>query len=245
MALTEKQQRFVDEYLIDLNATQAAIRAGYSARTAAEQGSENLRKPHIADAIARARQEQQERTGITADRVLREAWNLLTADARELTQLHVGCCRHCHGIDHRFQRTQAAYDADYLEWLNSSDPDKGEFNEAGGPGYHPNREPHPDCPECGGNGVPRTVLMDTRKLSDKAVSLFAGVKEGKYGIEIQMHDKVAAMEKLFKHLGLYERDNEQKTDPLTSLLHTLAQNTGNAFRPVADDPEHANKPGEG
>lgn len=50
--LNPKQQRFVDEYLIDLNATQAAIRAGYSAKTAAETGYENLRKPQIAAAVA-------------------------------------------------------------------------------------------------------------------------------------------------------------------------------------------------
>ena len=50
--LTEKQQRFVDEYLIDLNATQAAIRAGYSAKTAQEQGSQNLSKLMVQQAIA-------------------------------------------------------------------------------------------------------------------------------------------------------------------------------------------------
>lgn len=53
--LTAKQQRFVDEYLIDLNATQAAIRAGYSEKTAQQMGSENLSKPVVADAI-KARQ---------------------------------------------------------------------------------------------------------------------------------------------------------------------------------------------
>lgn len=52
--LTDKQQRLVDEYLIDLNATQAAIRAGYSEKTAKEIGSENLTKPNIAKAIEEA-----------------------------------------------------------------------------------------------------------------------------------------------------------------------------------------------
>ena len=52
--LTEKQKRFVEEYLIDLNATQAAIRAGYSPKTAAEQGSQLLSKPRSADAISKA-----------------------------------------------------------------------------------------------------------------------------------------------------------------------------------------------
>lgn len=236
-ALTDKQQKFVDEYLVDLNATQAAIRAGYSAKTAAEMGYENLRKPQIVEAIAKARKDQQERTGITSDRVVREAWNLVTADARELTQLHIGCCRYCHGIEHRFQRTDRAYENEYDEWLNSNDPEKGEFDTAGGPGYHPNREPHPGCPECGGHGVPRAILMDTRNLSEKAASLFAGVKEGKFGIEIQMHDKAAAMEKLFRHLGLYEKDNEQKVDALATLLYSISSNSNSSFRPVADDPE--------
>ena len=52
--MTPKQQRFVEEFLIDLNATQAAIRAGYSENAAKEQGYENLTKPHIAEAIAEA-----------------------------------------------------------------------------------------------------------------------------------------------------------------------------------------------
>ncbi len=52
--LTPKQLRFIDEYLIDLNATQAAIRAGYSPRTARQIGDENLSKPVIAAAVAKA-----------------------------------------------------------------------------------------------------------------------------------------------------------------------------------------------
>ena len=52
--LTEKQKRFVEEYLIDLNATQAAIRAGYSPKTANEQGTQNLAKLSIQDAVAKA-----------------------------------------------------------------------------------------------------------------------------------------------------------------------------------------------
>lgn len=70
MALTPKQQRFVEEYLIDLNATQAAIRAGYSEKTAYAVGHENLKKPEIAKALSAARGERSQRTEITADYVL-------------------------------------------------------------------------------------------------------------------------------------------------------------------------------
>lgn len=70
--LTEKQQRFVDEYLIDLNATQASIRAGYSVKTANEQGSQNLAKLSIQQAIAEQMAERSKRTGINQDRVVLE-----------------------------------------------------------------------------------------------------------------------------------------------------------------------------
>lgn len=68
--LSDKQQRFVDEYLIDLNATQAAIRAGYSERSAKEIGCENLTKPNIAKAIQEAFEERSKRTEVTQDYVL-------------------------------------------------------------------------------------------------------------------------------------------------------------------------------
>lgn len=70
--LTAKQQRFVEEYLIDLNATQAAIRAGYSEATAAEQGSRLLTNVKVSKAIAEDRKRLSERTEITQDRVLAE-----------------------------------------------------------------------------------------------------------------------------------------------------------------------------
>lgn len=70
--LLRKQTRFVEEYVVDLNATQAAIRAGHSKRTAGSIGSENLKKPEIAAAIEAALAARSARTGITQDRVLRE-----------------------------------------------------------------------------------------------------------------------------------------------------------------------------
>lgn len=68
--LTPKQQRFVDEYLVDLNATQACIRAGYSKKTAYSMGEENLRKPEIKKAIEQAQQQRQQRTEIDQDYVI-------------------------------------------------------------------------------------------------------------------------------------------------------------------------------
>lgn len=70
--MTKKQKRFVEEYLIDLNATQAAIRAGYSPDTAQQMGSENLSKPVIKNAIDKAIAGRSRRTGINQDRVIQE-----------------------------------------------------------------------------------------------------------------------------------------------------------------------------
>ena len=72
MALTAKQRRFVEEYLVDANATQAAIRAGYSPRTAGSIGQENLTKPEIASALEKAQAERAARVQVTADEVLAE-----------------------------------------------------------------------------------------------------------------------------------------------------------------------------
>ena len=75
--LTPKEARFVDEYLVDLNATQAAIRTGYSPRTAKQIGEEVLKRPQIAAAIEEAKRARSERTQVDADWVL----NLLRAQA--------------------------------------------------------------------------------------------------------------------------------------------------------------------
>lgn len=74
--LTDKQELFAREYLKDLNATQAAIRAGYSENTARKIGSENLTKPDIQDFIAELNKERLERVQIDADYVLRQAVKL-------------------------------------------------------------------------------------------------------------------------------------------------------------------------
>lgn len=70
--MTKKQKLFIEEYLIDLNATQAAIRAGYSPDTAYSIGQENLKKPEIKARIDKAMAERSRRTGVSADRVIME-----------------------------------------------------------------------------------------------------------------------------------------------------------------------------
>lgn len=80
--LTPKQQRFVEEYLIDLNATQAAIRAGYSEKTAKEIGSENLTKPNIAKAITEAQEKLSNKAQVTVEMVVQGLLN----EAKDLSE---------------------------------------------------------------------------------------------------------------------------------------------------------------
>ena len=84
--LTPKQRRFVNEYLIDLNATQAAIRAGYSKKTAKDIGGENLSKPAIQAEIQKRQVKLQNTLEITQDRVLQEYARLAFYDPRKLFQ---------------------------------------------------------------------------------------------------------------------------------------------------------------
>lgn len=82
--LTEKQQCFVDEYLIDLNATQAAIRAGYSAKTAQEQGYQLLQKTSVQQAISEQMAERSKRTGVNQDRVMMELAKIAFVNAADV-----------------------------------------------------------------------------------------------------------------------------------------------------------------
>lgn len=85
--LSAKQERFCEEYLIDLNATQAAIRSGYSVNSAGSIGSENLEKPEIRARIDAALAERSKRTGINADRVLRELGRIAFVNAVDVIDM--------------------------------------------------------------------------------------------------------------------------------------------------------------
>lgn len=85
--LTAKQQRFCNEYLIDLNATQAAIRAGYSVKTANEQGSQLLAKLSIQEVIGKEMAERSRRTGINQDRVVLELAKLAFVNIADVVDL--------------------------------------------------------------------------------------------------------------------------------------------------------------
>jgi phage terminase small subunit len=87
MALTAKQARFVAEYLVDLNASAAARRAGYSPKTAGQIGDENLKKPEIAEAVNAAIAKRSARTELTADAVIAELWKIGSSNMMDYVRI--------------------------------------------------------------------------------------------------------------------------------------------------------------
>ena len=223
--LTPRQAAFVREYLVDLNATAAARRAGYSEATANREGARLLSNAVIADAIQAEKAARAERLEITADAVLRQFWTLANADPNELTEYRRTCCRYCHGDGFEYQETEreqemrraAALEA-FGKRKNGKPTDVFTFDEYGGTGYDGRRDPVEDCPKCVGLGVETVVVADTRKLSPAARRLFAGVRRTKDGVEVKMHDQLAALNAVARHLGMFDEKREAQADPAAMAL---------------------------
>lgn len=226
LKLTPQKRKFVNEYLIDYNGTQAAIRAGYSPRTANEQAARLLASPAIQNLVQERLAKVQERAEIKAADVLKHWADIGLADASDLMEMRRTCCRYCHGEGHRYLYTPAEYERALLKWEQDCESAKANnkagpiFDAGGGIGYNRLIEPHKECPECFGEGEMQPFFKDTRTLSPAAKKLFAGVKVGKDGIAVLVHDQMAAMANIARHLGMF---NDKKSIDITTdgkSLHT-------------------------
>ena len=206
--LTAQQRRFVAEYLKDGNATQAAIRAGYSKKSAEQIGYQLLQKTSVAQAIARQQKASIARTLGSADEVLAQMWQLATFDANQLSQYRRGACRYCWGFGHQYQwRDAVEFEEKRLE---AKERDKREPVDVGGYGYDHTREPNPACPRCNGDGIGQPYFADTRKLSPDAALAYSGVKLGKNGVEITAISRERMYEAVMKRLGLADSEFAQR-----------------------------------
>lgn len=266
-ALEYPERRFCFEYAQDGNATRAYMRATGTTRidTAGTMGSRWLQRVEIRGGIERERLELQARTGVTTEKLVAKLWAIASADPRELVEYFIESCRYCHGVGHLYQRTDAEFERDRREFetfgrqriggvylsakvetqRRASRRQHGEpeevFEEQGGPGYDAKLPPHPHCPSCAGHGRGRTVIKDSRELTYAGAALYAGVKEGKEGIEVKMHSQMEAVEKLARILGSYEADNRQKAlDPFAELLGRVMG--PQAGIPVVDNPPEDTAP---
>ena len=252
--LSVRHQRFCQEYLHDLNGTEAYKRTypGASHDTARSAAATLLGEQNVRNEIQRLLDERAAVTGITADRVLLRLWEQATFDPRQLVEVIVGSCRHCWGEYHQYQYTEAEFErAEHEHIHNEAKRRKAEgddfvpksFPRKGGTGYDPKRPPHPECPECHGDGEARSVLKDTRQLSPAQSAMFAGVKYDNQGnIQVLIRDQHPALIAVAKHLGMLSDKlpgPTLETDPLTALLEEMRGKSGTAaaLPVVMDDPE--------
>lgn len=209
---------FCERFIVHLNQTTAAEEAGYSKKRARQAGSDLMQLPAIQARIRELLDARATRNGIEADDVIQRFWAIATANPNELVEHRRTACRHCYGTNHDHQRTQrerdrafASWEASVAEWqalppeMQARAKKPGEtFDEQGGTGWDPRRDPNPDCPECFGEGKPSTFFKDTRKLSPAALALYAGVKETKEGLELKLHNQADALTNVARHLGLFK-----------------------------------------
>lgn len=161
MALNPQQQRFVEEYLVDLNATQAAIRAGYSEDTAKQQGSRLLTNVDVGKAVADAIAERSVRTRVTADRVLTELARIGFGDIRSVVAWRANTAE------------TGKEDEDGV-------PETRAFNEV--------------------------ELIGSDIIDHDAAAAIAEISQGKDGaLKVKMHNKVAALQEMGKHLGIAQK----------------------------------------
>ena len=210
-----RQARFVDLYLaLSFNATQAYIGAGYTAKTenvAASCAAKLLRINKVRDYLTVRSKAMFDRIEQEQDRLMATLTGVAYVDPNELVSYRRGACRYCYGAKHRYQFTAGEWDrkveahAEKREKALAADkPDPGTLDGKGGTGYDKRLDPHPNCPECFGEGVGWQHIKDTTKLSPAAQALYAGVKDGKEGLQVLMHSQEKARETLAKIHRMYE-----------------------------------------
>lgn len=157
--LNERQKRFCEEYVIDLNATKAAERAGYAKKTSYSMGHELLKKPEIQAFVGDLRKKQQERCEVTADRIVNELARVAFANTTDFVSIQ--------DIEVKKGRKKVTMRVPVFELTE-------------------------DIPE------------------DKRAAIAEISASDSGGTRIKTHDKVKALELLGKHLGVFEKDNNQK-----------------------------------
>lgn len=244
-SLNHNQLRFIAEYLAVLprNATMAYQRVYDTSYDVANAASARLMAdPRVQAEVARREEMLRTDLELTAADVLREIFLVASADPRELTEFHVGACRHCHGDGHKFQRTPAEFERDLEAYIAARKADKArapdplglEFDVKGGIGFNPYRDPAPDCPECFGKGEGYERFKDTRTLSPAAARLYEGTKRTRDGVEIKIRSREKSLDLAAQHLGIARRAVE-----LTGKNGGPVQTAGVSIAATTTDPIEA------
>lgn len=197
---SERVLRFVEEYAKDRNGTQAAIRAGYSPKTAGAQASTMLKDPKIQTLITGAKEKVAEAAKFEAVDVLRHWVDIATADPTKIARIRHVNCRHCWGAGHAYQWRTREYAEECDKVARMGDKPIPLCD--GGFGFVGNRPPHPDCPECHGEGIEQTFFEDMGRLGPAERRLIASVKRTKDGLEVKMRDQDGALKHIAQYIGM-------------------------------------------
>jgi phage terminase small subunit len=206
LELESKHDLFIDEYLIDLNGTRAyqKVYGVTKKNVAAVNAARLLTNAKVVEKVAAKQKARSERVQVTGDDVLRRFWMIASADPNELSELRRTCCRYCYGVDHGYQLTDRELSEREAQHRARKNPKPTDvYDDLGGGGFNPRLAPHPECPDCGGEGEAHAFFKDTRHLSEAAKMLYAGVKTTKEGIEVKVLDQQVALQNVAKLLGLY------------------------------------------
>lgn len=205
--------------------TDAFRRAGYRVDDPATKAqmtaaSEMGLRADIAGRVAELRAAVASAAVMTAAQVLNEWVLIATADPSELSRVRRWCCRHCYGVNHRYQwisdeefAIACARVIDYNATKVPRAASKMMPDYDGGIGYDRRLPPHEACPHCGGDGEYDTYFEDTHRLSPAARKLFAGVKTTRDGIEIKMRDQGDALKNIATYLGMLVERHAHGGDP--------------------------------
>lgn len=174
MPLTDKQQRFVEEYLVDLNATQAAIRAGYSAKTAGQQGERLLKNVEVQSAVSAAQQARSKRTNITADRVLQELAKIGFSDIRKAVQWGATVM------------VPVTPDDPQAVFVKTIDPMEDDEKLMAVKAHTP------------------MALIPSDQIDDDTAAAISEVRQTPQGLAFKMHDKKGALVEIGRHLGMFK-----------------------------------------
>lgn len=197
--LNPRAFRFVDEYIRCGSGPMAAMRCGYSEGYAQRVAAELLDDPRVQTAIAERQRMIADLANVDAAWVLQQWVQLASADPTRVVKLRRLCCRYCHGAGHAYQWTPREF-AEHAakamtEGLPPPSPD-------GGLAYDRLKDPHPNCPECRGEGVEDLHIEDMRFLTGPERLLVAGVKQTREGIEVKFRDQDGALRLIAEHLGM-------------------------------------------
>jgi phage terminase small subunit len=212
--LTAKQEMFVKE-LIKGRSQREAYKLAYNCENMTDavidvKASELMKHGKVSvryeELRTRLLKESEDECIASAKDVLKRWYDIAFANPNELIHHRRICCRHCFGVDHKYQwKDNEEYEQSVECAIKNTEEGKQPIipSNEGGYGFDNTIRPHPKCPKCKGEGYGQIHASDTRDLSPQGLALYAGVKQTRDGFEIKMKDQDKALENIAKHLGMF------------------------------------------